>query len=1048
MIRELGATKTIVSFTILSAILLVNLTSSATAQLDTSELSRNKEFSNAIMNAIAGSPSLLSNDKKVADAAEPANTGLTPQEANTISVIMQTMMPSMFGLFSNITDPAYKAKFKDPCRFDVLMDLFKNLPPYFDVIASKYPNKNDLIAYYSMQLASTFLVNNGSLTMACMYNMLSLQTTLFDFSLDLMDNPEKKPELVGLFGIFMKPVMSMLKKNSMMKIIEHVDRYDKNDNESTIPLFHFLNFVYVFLGIFAILSNILLVLLLRRSQTSHFTQFQKQQPIAMNANTLTRKGTSSQTDTLLKSQKKTNLDCANVAATGTLKSSSTTAIIHKNKRRSRRSKSSTQSSSSSKYRRIKSNNSRMFWMIRKKYKTRFCFMVIAVCHSFYILVNFMIMSQAGLAAAALKGLSQYNFMCKLAFFMSPPTTVFNIAHQLAIWLLVYVVKQHSAKLRRTRASTPDLYSYEIDYIENHAKFESDLEEKELTESSGSDNDEDTVSVSLTNNSNNLILMSQSGGLVASTVTPSTTTNQQVKFITPDIAPSSLTVSYNPILNHQRHPFIHYPPPVSQLHSSTLTKSKSKHKQAIPLISNDTLLPLTKQHNKESKLTKFFCFLFSHKQKNLLFCILLYVFISIYDSQNFFLYSLSELKKDDKTIYFCAFNSDYSEYYTILNQYILPAANLFLFSFFPLALCTMQVLFDFCFLVRVKREQMKRYERIKDVIEWPVYGYYCMYMLSQLPLGIHQLVDLAKGKIKFPFVFPLFIQLKFTSMVWLNVLEMSLMFVCYSSDLYIWMLADKDIRRLAAYWLNKRIFCRTYKQNNNSKSNKCPTNRCGNSSSSGNIDGSCSVASCQSSSENFSSNRSDSSAGDVIRENEMVKKENAKRIYKKTKSENKKATDIDLQIAQKMNSSSTASSSSSASSSSNLHKKQISPIIASAADHVAATAKATAAISASVSKQATFDTELTSTSKQQIAKNSIKMIDTDNDEIDDILDIEAPVEAKLTKLNEDKELDSSTLTRAYADKPPSFNTATRSKPDRRQHHQYQNNVDFTQIHQID
>ena len=186
-------------------------------------IDQNNDLSNAIVNAISGSPSLMSNNKKVSNS-EPIATSseLSPQEAHTISVIMQTMLPSMFGLFSNITSEEYKANFKDPCRFDVLMDIFKNLPPYFDIIATKYPNKHDLIAYYSMQLASSFLVNNGSLTMACMYNMLSLQTKLFSFSLDIMDNPEKNPQLVGLFGLFMKPVMGMLKKNSMMKIIRTV----------------------------------------------------------------------------------------------------------------------------------------------------------------------------------------------------------------------------------------------------------------------------------------------------------------------------------------------------------------------------------------------------------------------------------------------------------------------------------------------------------------------------------------------------------------------------------------------------------------------------------------------------------------------------------------------------------------------------------------------------------------------------------------------------------------------------------------------------------
>lgn len=190
---------------------------------------------------------------------------LTAEESQTITVIMNTLLPSMFGLFSNITSDDYKANFKEPCRFEVLMDLFKQLPPYFDVIAQKYPNQPDLIAYYSMQLASTFLVNNGSLTMECMYNMLSLQTRLNNFSLDIMDNPEKNPKLVGLFGIFMKPIMKMLKKNAMMKIIEHVDRYDKNDDRENVTIFHILNFLFIVFGVVAILSNVLLIILLRRS---------------------------------------------------------------------------------------------------------------------------------------------------------------------------------------------------------------------------------------------------------------------------------------------------------------------------------------------------------------------------------------------------------------------------------------------------------------------------------------------------------------------------------------------------------------------------------------------------------------------------------------------------------------------------------------------------------------------------------------------------------------------------------------------------------------
>ena len=156
---------------------------------------------NALVNGMAGgNTKLINSQTKNANVVDSSSVTLTAEEANTITVIMNTLLPSMFGLFSNITSEDYKANFKEPCRFDALMDLFKQLPPYFDIIAQKYPNQPDLIAYYSMQLASTFLVNNGSLTMECMYNMLSLQTRLNTFSLDIMDNPEKNPKLVGLFG--------------------------------------------------------------------------------------------------------------------------------------------------------------------------------------------------------------------------------------------------------------------------------------------------------------------------------------------------------------------------------------------------------------------------------------------------------------------------------------------------------------------------------------------------------------------------------------------------------------------------------------------------------------------------------------------------------------------------------------------------------------------------------------------------------------------------------------------------------------------------------
>ena len=149
-------------------------------------------------------------DQLSADVAKDLVSQLTASEAKTISIIMNTLMPSMFNLFSNITSDEYKANFKAPCRFDELLDIFKQMPPLFDKIANKYPTKPDLVAYYSMQLASTFLVNNGSLTMACLYNMLSLQTRLMSFSIDIMDNPEKNPQLVGMSPSFLSFFISNL----------------------------------------------------------------------------------------------------------------------------------------------------------------------------------------------------------------------------------------------------------------------------------------------------------------------------------------------------------------------------------------------------------------------------------------------------------------------------------------------------------------------------------------------------------------------------------------------------------------------------------------------------------------------------------------------------------------------------------------------------------------------------------------------------------------------------------------------------------------------
>lgn len=195
--------------------------------------------------------------------------------------------------------------------------------------------------------------------------------------------------------------------------------------------------------------------------------------------------------------------------------------------------------------------------------------------------------------------------------------------------------------------------------------------------------------------------------------------------------------------------------------------------------------------------------------NILFTIGLFLALLAYNAQNLFLYKLNELNTGAQMILFCAFDDAYADYYTMLTQFLVPFLNLFFFAILPLTLLTVQVLLDVCFLIRVKREQMKRYMKISEDIEWPLYAYYLVYMVSQLPYALHQFVDLTVGTAKFPFVFPLFIQMKFSAHVWLVIIEQTLIFLAYSSDLFIWLIVDKQMRELCAYWLNKRILCRTY-----------------------------------------------------------------------------------------------------------------------------------------------------------------------------------------------------------------------------------------------
>ena len=559
----------------------------------------------------------LVNDLAVSDS-DPA----VQEENFRFSVFMQILLPSMFNLFSNITSDEFKAQFQEPCRFDALLDIFSKLPPYFDKIGNKFPRNPELVAYYSMQLASTFLVNNGSLTMACLYNMLSLQTKLQSFSLDIMDNPESHPELVGKFGIVMKPLMSKLKQNTMMKIIEHVDKYDKNDNYFTITLFHIFNVVFVTISIVGILSNLFLIILLRRSsvakkpvvtirtssrgrgqvvksprnqsgslkrpagQHHHHHHRSKSGSLSRSASKNNQSAgrqkspmphkqrfTSNHYEGITLEKKTLTTTTTYTAAANPYRLSGTHRIGHLEfqhqkhaeliplsdngillndadhpalttadqsaaGKRSRiymnaneipeqlhvqikparlapkRSRSNRSGVKAGGVRRVQSAQmstaSILLRYIRRRYKTRLCIILIALCHSLYLLMNFIVMSQAGVAAVALKGLNQLNLACKVSFFLFPPTTAYNLLHQFAIWLLFYAIRSHSQKLRRQRSlhEYDCDEDYDIDLLDTDEDEDSDYDSRHLVndeEEEEDDEDEDTLSITLTNNSNNMML---------------------------------------------------------------------------------------------------------------------------------------------------------------------------------------------------------------------------------------------------------------------------------------------------------------------------------------------------------------------------------------------------------------------------------------------------------------------------------------------------------------------------------------------------------------
>ena len=604
-----------------------------------------------------------------------------------VSILMRTFLPSIFSLFSNVTDAEFKATFKEPCKFEPMLQLFQGLPPYFEQMAKKF-NDPELLAYYSMQLASTVLVNNGSLTMGCLYSMLTLQSRLNDFSLKIMDRPNEHRELVGHFGVFMQPIMSKLKDNAMMKIIEHVERYDKNDNVSTIYLFKFLNTVYCLFGLVAIVSNLFLIILL------------KQRPRAPTSSRSVHSSGGTRKNHPTKPKKLSTYDF-------------------------------------------------LVQTVNKRYKTRICLIIIAACHSIYILVNFMVMSQASLASVALQGLTKLNLACKMAFFLFPPTTIYNVAHQLAIWLLVYAIRKHALKIRALKSFL--VVNYE--------------------------------------------LVDQSSN-----------------------APKQLKAALKP---NQKHTNIYMSDSMIDEFSYRGDESADEH-------APEKKSPLNKIHQQHrhpqnpratsygSQLDNFnnefcICYFFAPKRKNALFSLCLLFLLLVYNFQNILFYSLNEMESEGKHVSFCAFDEFYAPHYLLITQYLVPVFNLFLFVFLPLLIGGVQVLLDLSYLIRLRKEQTKLYKKLdEEHIEWPLYAYFAAYALVFVPLFFHQLTELALGTKKFPFVFPLFIQLKFSSKVWLVVLEMSSLFALCAMDLLIWLLVDKNMRLLAVCWLKKYMLCRTNK----------------------------------------------------------------------------------------------------------------------------------------------------------------------------------------------------------------------------------------------
>ena len=561
--------------------------------------------------------------------------------------VMFFMLPVIIEVFEKITEPSYKMQFNKPCDFNEMLHMFSTLPPYFNAVGKLYANQTDLLAYYSMQLASTVLVNKNILTMECLYNMLDLQSKFGKFALGLLKNPEDYKNEIGKFGTAMKNHQSIkeLINNPMLKILEHVDKYEKNNNkEQNLLLFNTFNIVFIVVSLIGIIGNLAVCCLLKRGN-------------AKNYNNLLDENASQNDETSSKSSNKV-VDQIYVK----------------------------------------------FFM---RYTTLMYIILIAICHLFYLKINFIIMSQFKLAELALKYLNNSNFACKIAFFLFPPTTTYNILQQYAIWLLIFALKLHSKKIRsikqvkETEDDTDDLREFRENY-----NF------KEIL----------TINNKLDDDS------------------------------------------------------------IPMDDSFYVDKTKQKY---------------TIKSYKPSK--------------NIFICIFIFALILIYNSKNLVLYSLNEVfvKTENKTITFCAFSSNYSNYYLLLSQQIFPFLNLFLFVFLPLIIGIKILWFDFCLFIRLKREKKRHFKLLNDDhIEWLLYVFFLIFSVSQLPLFVHHIIDLAYHNKKFPFIFPLFISIIFSNKVTLVLIEMSLLCLSYSVTFFACILFEKNFKNIIKFYFYKYILCRS------------------------------------------------------------------------------------------------------------------------------------------------------------------------------------------------------------------------------------------------